>query len=50
MTVQRKEITLDRFIRGTLTAAGVIGILYLLDDLSGVLLPFFIACLRDVIT
>lgn len=50
MTVQRKEITFDRFIRGTLTAAGVIGILYLLDHLSGVLLPFFIAWLIAYIT
>lgn len=50
MTVQRKEITFDRFIRGTLTAAGVIGILYLLDLLSGVLLPFFIAWLIAYIT
>ncbi len=50
MTVQRKEITFDRFIRGTLTAASVIGILYLLDHLSGVLLPFFIAWLIAYIT
>lgn len=50
MTVQRKEITFDRFIRGTLTAAGVVGILYLLDHLSGVLLPFFIAWLIAYIT
>lgn len=50
MTAQRKEITFDRFIRGTLTAAGVIGILYLLDLLSGVLLPFFIAWLIAYIT
>lgn len=50
MTVQRKEITFDRFIRDTLTAAGVIGILYLLDRLSGVLLPFFIAWLIAYIT
>lgn len=50
MTTQRKEITFDRFIRGTLTAAGVIGILYLLDHLSGVLLPFFIAWLIAYIT
>lgn len=50
MTAQRKEITFDRFIRGTLTAAGVIGILYLLDHLSGVLLPFFIAWLIAYIT
>lgn len=50
MTAQRKEITFDRFIRGTLTVAGVIGILYLLDHLSGVLLPFFIAWLIAYIT
>ena len=50
MTVQRKEITFDRFIRGTLTAAGVIGILYLLDHLRGGLLPFFIAWLIAYIT
>lgn len=41
----QKRITFDSFIRGILTATIIIGILYLLDRLSGVLLPFFIAWL-----
>lgn len=50
MAEQKKEITFDRFIRGTLTAAAIVGILYLLDKLSGVLLPFFIAWLIAYLT
>ena len=38
-----KKITFDSLIRGIITTMIVIGILYLLDRLSGALLPFFIA-------
>ena len=38
-----KKITFDSLIRGIITATILIGILYLLNRLSGVLLPFFIA-------
>lgn len=37
----QKKITFDSFIRGILTAVVIIGILYLVNQLSGVLLPFF---------
>ena len=40
---QRKEITFDRFIRIGLSICGVILALMLINRLSGVLLPFFIA-------
>ncbi|MEG1685666.1 MAG: AI-2E family transporter, partial [Bacteroides sp.] len=40
-----KKITFDGFIRSVLWIAGLIGILYLFERLSGVLLPFFIAWL-----
>lgn len=40
-----KKITFDRFIRWMLTAAVVVGVVYLLSYLSGVLLPFFLAWL-----
>lgn len=40
-----KKITFDSFIRGILSAAIIIGILYVINLLSGVLLPFFIAWL-----
>lgn len=40
-----KKITFDSFIRGILGVAVIIGILYLFNRLSGVLLPFFIAWL-----
>ena len=36
----QKKITFDSFIRGILTAMVIIGILYLVNRLSGVLLPF----------
>ena len=36
----QKKITFDSFIRGILTAVVIIGILYLVNQLSGVLLPF----------
>lgn len=41
----QKKITFDSFIRGILTGAVIIGILYLVNRLSGVLLPFFVAWL-----
>lgn len=40
-----KKITFDSFIRGIISGAIVIGALYLINLLSGVLLPFFIAWL-----
>ena len=40
-----KKITFDSFIRGIISVLIIIGILYLVDYLSGVLLPFFIAWL-----
>jgi hypothetical protein len=43
--MQQKKITFDSFIRGILTAVVIIGILYLVKRLSGVLLPFFVAWL-----
>lgn len=41
----KKEITFDSFIRSVLSGAIVIGLLYIINSLSGVLLPFFIAWL-----
>ncbi|MCD8032625.1 MAG: AI-2E family transporter [Bacteroides sp.] len=43
--MDRKKITFDSFIRTTILVAVIIGMLMLLDRLSGVLLPFFIAWL-----
>ncbi|MCD8297814.1 MAG: AI-2E family transporter [Prevotella sp.] len=40
-----KKITFDRFVRGMLIVLLVAGILYVLNYLSGVLLPFFVAWL-----
>lgn len=40
-----KKITFDRFIRMVLSMAIIVGILMLVERLSGVLLPFFIAWL-----
>ncbi|MBR5194419.1 MAG: AI-2E family transporter [Bacteroidaceae bacterium] len=40
-----KRITFDSFIRGILSGGIIIGLLYLINYLSGVLLPFFIAWL-----
>lgn len=40
-----KKITFDSFIRGILTALLLFGLLYLINRLAGVLLPFFIAWL-----
>lgn len=41
----QKKITFDSFIRGIISGAVIIGILYLVNHLSGVLLPFFVAWL-----
>ena len=41
----RKEITFDRFIRWTGTGLLIIAVLLLVNYLSGVLLPFFVAWL-----
>jgi len=41
----RKEITFDTFARGLMVVAGCVGAYFLLDRLSSVLLPFFIAWL-----
>lgn len=40
-----KKITFDSFIRGVLVVAFILGAFWLLNKLSGVLLPFFIAWL-----
>ena len=40
-----KKITFDSFIQGSISALIIIGILYLVNYLSGVLLPFFVAWL-----
>ena len=45
ITMERKQITFDSFIRGALVVAGFVGAYLLLDRLSGVLLPFFLAWL-----
>lgn len=42
---QRRPYTFDRVVRITFTILSIIGILYLLDALKGVLLPFFVSCL-----
>ena len=46
----QKKITFDSFIRGVLSGPVIIAILYLLNRLSGVLLPFFIAWLIAYLT
>ena len=45
-----KKITFDSFIRGTIGCLIVIGVLYLVNYLSGVLLPFFVAWLIAYMT
>lgn len=45
-----KKITFDSFIRGIISASIIIGILYLVNYLSSVLLPFFIAWLIAYMT
>ena len=43
--MEKKKITFDSFIRGGITCLIIVGILMLINRLSGVLLPFFIAWL-----
>ena len=43
--MERKKITFDSFIRGSIGCVLVVVILMLVERLSGVLLPFFIAWL-----
>lgn len=43
--MEKKKITFDSFIRGVILLALIIGFLMLVNRLSGVLLPFFIAWL-----
>ena len=43
--MEHKQITFDRFIRGVITVVIIIGIILLLNRLSNVLLPFFLAWL-----
>lgn len=43
--IEKKKITFDSFIRGTICGVLVIALLVLVEKLSGVLLPFFIAWL-----
>ncbi len=43
--MNRRPYTFDRVVRIIFSLCGLIAVLYLLDILSGVLLPFFVACL-----
>lgn len=43
--MNRQEITFDTFVRGLLAVIIVVGIVMLLNRLSGVLTPFFLAWL-----
>ena len=43
--MEKKKITFDSFIRGSIGCALIVGLLMLVERLSGVLLPFFIAWL-----
>ena len=43
--MKRKEITFDRFVRGLLIVAALVIVYLLLKQLSGVLIPFFVAWL-----
>ena len=43
--MERKQITFDTFVRGVLTVLVLVGIVMLLNRLSGVLVPFFLAWL-----
>lgn len=43
--MERKKITFDSFIRGSIGCVLVVGVLMFVERLSGVLLPFFIAWL-----
>ena len=43
--MERKKITFDSFIRGVIGIVLAVGVLYLINRLGGVLLPFFVAWL-----
>ena len=43
--MERKKITFDSFIRGSICCILIVGVLMLVERLSGVLLPFFLAWL-----
>ena len=43
--MEQKKITFDSFIRGFITVIAIVGIFMLLNRLSSVLLPFFLAWL-----
>lgn len=43
--MERKQITFDTFVRGFLSVLVVVGVVMLLNRLSGVLVPFFLAWL-----
>ncbi len=43
--MEQKKITFDTFIRGLMTVIVIVGIIMLLNRLSAVLLPFFLAWL-----
>ena len=45
MTMERKQITFDSFVRGVLGCIIIAGVLYMMNILSGVLTPFFVAWL-----
>ncbi len=48
--MQRNPITFDRFIRGILAVIGIALAIYLINYLSGVLLPFAVAMLLSYLT
>ena len=41
--MERKKITFDSFIRGSICCILIVGVLMLVERLSGVLLPFFLS-------
>ncbi len=43
--MEQKKITFDSFVRGVLVVIGIVGLIMLLNRLSAVLLPFFVAWL-----
>ncbi len=45
MTYERRPFTFDRVVRILFSVCAILGILYLVNILKGVLLPFFVACL-----
>ena len=45
MTYERRPFTFDRVVRILFSVCAILGILYLVNILKGVLLPFLVACL-----